>query len=144
MKRHHIPVALVAIALAVLLLAVLPRPVQHRASAPPHRVVPETPRAGDIGFRTHERLVEHYRRHGREFGSITMEEYLRLAQMLRDRPAGGDVLEFVRRDRVTTRFDRASGAFIAFGSDRKIRTFFKPRDGEAYFRRQQGREAAPR
>ena len=41
----------------------------------------------DVGFRSAERLDEHYRKHGREFGSISREEYLRLAQTLRDRPA---------------------------------------------------------
>lgn len=66
-------------------------------------------------------------------------EYLHLAQSLRDRPAGGAVLEAVRGDGVVTRFDRASGAFLACDPDGTIRTFFKPHDGEAYFRRQLAR-----
>ena len=45
-------------------------------------------------------------------------------------------LEAVRRDGVATRFDRDTGAFIAFNTDGTIRTFFKPNDGERYFRRQ--------
>jgi hypothetical protein len=44
----------------------------------------------DIGFSSHQKLVEHYQKHGREFGSISMEAYLRKAQDLRDRPAGGE------------------------------------------------------
>ena len=94
---------------------------------------------GEIGFRSHERLVEHYQKHGREFGAITQDEYLRRAQDLRDRPAGGDVLEAVRADGVITRFDRASGAFLAANPDRTIRTFFRPNQGETYFRRQRAR-----
>jgi pyocin large subunit-like protein len=70
-----------------------------------------------------------------------MDEYLRQAQALRDRPAGGAVLELVRRDGTTCRYDRASGAFLAFDSDGVIRTFFKPRQGESYFRRQAQRGA---
>jgi pyocin large subunit-like protein len=70
---------------------------------------------------------------------VTMAEYLRLAQSLRDRAAGGDVLEAVRGCGVVTRFDRASGAFLAFDPDGTIRTFFKPYDGERYFRRQLSR-----
>jgi pyocin large subunit-like protein len=37
---------------------------------------------------------------------------------------------------VITRFDRASGGFVAFDGDGVIRTFFAPNDGERYFRRQ--------
>jgi pyocin large subunit-like protein len=90
----------------------------------------------DVGFRSVERLEDHFRRHGREFGSVTRDEYLAFAQELRDRPAEGTVREAVRRDGVVTRFDRSSGAFIAFDKDGTIRTFFRPNDGEAYFERQ--------
>jgi pyocin large subunit-like protein len=45
------------------------------------------------------------------------------------------VLETVRADRVATRFDRQTGAFIAFNPNGTIRTFFKPNDGERYYRR---------
>jgi pyocin large subunit-like protein len=81
-------------------------------------------------------MVDHYRKHGREFGEITMEQYLRNAQELRDRPAGGAILESVRPDGVVTRFDRGSGDFIAFNRDGVIRTYFRPADGEAYYKRQ--------
>ena len=87
------------------------------------------------GFRSRERLEEHYAKHGREFGNISIEEYLALAQRLRDAAPGGDVLE-LRRPAGCARFDRASGAFGAYDDDGTIRTFFKPRDGESYFRRQ--------
>jgi len=89
-----------------------------------------------IGFRSRERLVEHFHKHGRDFGAASAEDYLHLAQALRDAPAGGSVLEMVRGDGVTCRFDRASGAFLAFDSDFTIRTFFKPGEGERYFERQ--------
>ncbi len=89
-----------------------------------------------IGFRSRERLEEHFRKHGSEFGAASADDYLRLAQALRDRPVGGDVLERVRADGVVSRFDRASGAFIAFEADGTIRTFFHPNDGERYFERQ--------
>jgi pyocin large subunit-like protein len=56
---------------------------------------------------------------------------------LRDAPVGGDIVEVVRQsDGVISRFDRGSGAFLAADPDGTIRTFFKPNDGEAYFRRQ--------
>lgn len=89
-----------------------------------------------IGFRTRRNLEEHYEKHGHEFGSISQEEYLRQAQTLRDAQVGGDILEAKRSDGVTTRFDRKAGTFLAFNEDATIRTFFKPNDGERYFKRQ--------
>lgn len=89
-----------------------------------------------IGFATERRLEEHYEKHGREFGRISKQDYLRQAQLLRDAEVGGPVLQTVRADGVTTRFDRQTGAFIAFNQNGIIRTFFKPNDGERYYRRQ--------
>ena len=89
-----------------------------------------------IGFRSRNQLDEHFAKHGTEFGNISEQEYLRAAQELRDRTIGGEVLEIVRDDGTVSRFDRSSGAFLAFDRDGTIRTFFKPNDGERYFRRQ--------
>ena len=92
-----------------------------------------------IGFADSKRLEEHYDKHGAEFGHVTRQDYLRQAQLLRDTAVGGPVLQTVRADHVTTRFDRETGAFIAFNSNGTIRTFFKPNDGERYYRRQASR-----
>lgn len=92
-------------------------------------------RAG-IGFVNERRLDEHYEKHGGEFGGISKQDYLRLAQQLRDAEIGDTVLQTVRSDGVTTRFDRQTGAFVAINRDGTIRTFFKPNDGERYYRRQ--------
>jgi pyocin large subunit-like protein len=99
--------------------------------------------ASTVGFRSRSLLIEHYKKHGSEFGKVTQTEYLRLAQTLRDQPMSDDVLEAKRADGVITRFERSTGAFIAFNRDRTIRTFFKPSDGEAYFLRQARRDAPP-
>jgi pyocin large subunit-like protein len=90
----------------------------------------------NIGFVDQRRLDEHYEKHGAEFGRITKQDYLRQAQLLRDAEVGGPVLQTVRADGVTTRFDRQTGAFVAFNRNGTIRTFFKPNDGERYYRRQ--------
>jgi hypothetical protein len=134
---HHVP------------LAPAVAPTEAPASGPAaEAATPAAPVHPEIGFRSEERLAEHWRKHGREFGAVTVAGYLRLAQSLRDRPAVAyppppgsalaprSVLEAVRGDGVVTRFDRASGAFLACDADGTIRTFFKPHDGEAYFRRQ--------
>ena len=90
----------------------------------------------NVGFVDQHRLEEHFEKHGAEFGRVTKQDYLRQAQLLRDAPIGGPVLETVRADGVTTRYDRQTGAFIAFNRNGTIRTFFKPHDGERYYRRQ--------
>jgi hypothetical protein len=94
------------------------------------------PAKPEVGFASRQKWMDHYQKHGREFGSISKEQYLLRAQELRDHPAGGSILEHVRRDGVVTRFDRATGDFIAFDADGVIRTYFRPNDGEDYFRRQ--------
>src|SRR5581483_2985925 len=106
-------------------------------SAPSQRA---TAADSSAGFRSPERLEEHYEKHGSEFGNITKDEYLRLARQLRDAPADGAVLQFVRDDGVITRFDRRTGSFGAYDPDGTIRTFFIPNDGERYFRRQARRD----
>jgi pyocin large subunit-like protein len=92
--------------------------------------------ASSPGFASRRSFDQHFEKHGAEFGRIGKEEYLALAQRLRDKPAGGAVLETVRDDGAITRFDRQTGHFGAYNSDRTIRTFFIPNDGERYFQRQ--------
>ena len=92
--------------------------------------------ASGPGFRSRTQLNEHYQKHGAEFGDISQQEYLRLAQALRDAPVRGPILQYVRDDGVTTKFDKAHGYFGAYNPDGTIRTFFIPNDGERYFRRQ--------
>ena len=93
----------------------------------------------EIGFRDRRHLATHYRKHGGEFGQVTLDEYLHLAQQLRDAAAGGAILEASRADGVVTRFDTHDGAFLAFDRNLVIRTFFRPNGGRAYFERQAGR-----
>ena len=107
-------------------------PTQH---APGHKAW-----GASVGFANRDRFEEHFEKHGAEFGSISKPEYLRRAQALRDAAVGGSILEVVKRDGVITRFDRASGAFTAFNPNGIIRTFFRPNDGERYFRRQAERD----
>lgn len=114
--------------------------VPNYDSVPPRDTV-ASPSRPEVGFRSEERLRDHFRRHGREFGAARASQYLAMAQALRDRPAEGTVLEAVRGDGVLVRFDRATGAFLACDGDGTIRTFFRPRTGEAYYRRQLARAA---
>ncbi len=151
MGRRHVVRLVVLLVFA--LIGLLYRSVTH-VPAPPREAgttATPAPRAeppataapishSEIGFRSDERLREHFEKHGAEFGAASAADYLARAQALRDAPAGGDVLEETRADGVTCRFDRASGAFLAFDRDLVIRTYFRPNDGERYFRRQLERE----
>ncbi|MCU0618919.1 MAG: hypothetical protein MUF21_10295 [Gemmatimonadaceae bacterium] len=96
---------------------------------------------GREGFASRRRLAEHFAKHGAEFPGLTMPQYLAAAQALRDAPTSDAVLELERADGVITRYDRRDGSFIAFARDGTIRTFFRPNDGERYFRRQARRAA---
>lgn len=102
-------------------------------TAPP--VPPRAPSA--VGFRNRQRLDEHFDKHGVEFNAPNAAAYLSLAQALRAAPPSATVRELRRpTDGVIAKFDRSTGAFLAFDADSIIRTFFKPNDGEAYFERQ--------
>lgn len=138
--------------LVCLLLPVIANQACRQAAAPAREANPQaTPHAPqttvadkvkvrtEVGFASRQKLLEHYQKHGREFGGVSAEDYLRQAQTLRDRPAGKDVLEVVRADGVISRFDQTSGAFLAFNQDLTIRTYFKPNDGVNYFWRQSRR-----
>jgi pyocin large subunit-like protein len=96
--------------------------------------------ASGPGFRSPEKLDEHYQKHGHEFGAISKADYLRLAQELRDAPVGGPILEARRPGGEFSRFDRRRGYFGAYNRNGTIRTFFIPNAGERYFRRQAQRE----
>ena len=115
--------------------AAVPRQPAPRIESPaPSRGSQE--RRSNIGFRSRAQFDEHFQKHGAEFGHVTQQEYLQAAQALRDAPVGGNIEEIRRDDGTSSRFDRSTGAFLAFNRDGTIRTFFKPNDGEAYFRRQ--------
>jgi hypothetical protein len=90
---------------------------------------------GGQGFRTEHLLQDHFQRYGREFGPISQQQYLHLAQQLRDSHAGGHILESKRPDGLI-RFDRKRGYFGAYDKDGTIRTFFIPSDGIRYFERE--------
>jgi hypothetical protein len=117
------------------------RSLQVGSSSAASRDATRAPHSTSAGFKSKSHLESHFEKHGAELGVASAAEYLALAKALRDAPRSSDVRETVRTDGVVTRFDRKSGAFIAFEADGTIRTFFKPNDGEAYFRRQAERDS---
>lgn len=92
--------------------------------------------AAGPGFRSKRQYDDHFDKHGAEFGKVTKEQYLQMAQDFRDAKKSPEILEIARQDGVITRFHKKKGWFLAFNKDRTIRTFFIPNDGERYFQRQ--------
>ena len=107
---------------------------QRRVNNSTSRVIDQT--HSSIGFASRQKLIQHYQKHGREFGKINLEEYLNISQTLRDKPVSYDVLEYIRPDGIVSRFEKSTGTFVACNPNRIIRTCFKPNDGLAYFERQ--------
>lgn len=141
--RRLLTAALAALAIFLYWSHVAERGAREASRAAPGAPVSADSAQGDarsfgpaVGFADQRRLDEHFAKHGAEFGAASRQDYLREAQRLRDAPVGGPILQSVRGDGVVTRFDRGSGAFIAFNPNGVIRTFFRPNDGERYFRRQ--------
>ena len=99
--------------------------------------------AGGRGFRNDHYLDEHYTKHGKEFGNISKQDYLKMAQSLRDAKPGPDVLESRRPDGGAAHFEKRKGWFVAFDADGTLRTFFIPNDGVRYFRRQENAYGNP-
>jgi pyocin large subunit-like protein len=91
--------------------------------------------AAGQGFRSEHLLQDHFEKYGQQFGAISRQQYLRLAQQLRDSRVGANIVESKRPDGLI-RFDRKRGYFGAYDTDGTIRTFFIPPDGIRYFERQ--------
>jgi len=98
--------------------------------------------AGGRGFRTLHLLEEHYAKYGPDFGKISQDQYLKLAQQLRDSRPGKNVLE-ARMPGGGAKFDKRYGWFVAYNADGTIRTFFIPKEGIRYFARQGGNRPLP-
>ena len=98
--------------------------------------------AASPGFRTHHLLEEHYAKYGHQFGKVTQEQYLRMAQQLRDSRPGKNILE-AKRASGGAKFDKRYGWFVSYDSDGTIRNFFIPNTGLHYFERQAKNSAAP-
>ena len=80
---------------------------------------------------------------GKQFGNITIEQYLHLAQQLRDSTPGRHILISKRADGGGSKFDLKRGWFVAFDGDGTLRTFFVPKDGVRFFEAQQKSNAPP-
>ncbi len=86
-------------------------------------------------FRNKQRYDDHYKKHGAEFGDITQEEYLQLANDLIN-STSDRVLHKMSKDGDYLFFDQDTGYFLVLADDDYIRTFFIPSAGKKYYDKQ--------
>lgn len=84
-------------------------------------------------FASEQVFQKHYDKHQHEFGEISMQEYLELANTLADAPVSDDVVQLVRSDGSISKYCFSTNEFVVVTADGKIRTYFKPADKEAYW-----------
>ena len=85
-------------------------------------------------FRNHDRLREHYKKHGIEMGFASEDEYLAAANAVIANPEAltkrekedGDYVFYVER----------TNEFVVLSTDGYIRTYFCPDSGKRYFDKQ--------
>ena len=86
-----------------------------------------------IEFETPESMQKHYVKHGEEYGDISIESYLSLANELANMPVSDDVEKIVRSDGSTAIYRFSTNDFLVVTKDGSIRTFFKPKNGKEYW-----------
>ncbi|MEG0027628.1 MAG: hypothetical protein RR360_06865 [Raoultibacter sp.] len=90
----------------------------------------------DYQFASQEKFDQHYKKHGREFGSISQNEYLQKANDLIVSTASTVKTKEEKTDGDTCYYDTATNEFLVLTKKGVIRTFFHPDDGIDYFNRQ--------
>ncbi|MEG0072476.1 MAG: hypothetical protein RR362_01215 [Raoultibacter sp.] len=87
-------------------------------------------------FASQEKFDQHYKKHGREFGDISQDEYLQKANDLIESSAPTVKTKSEKTDGDTCYYDTATNEFLVLTKKGVIRTFFHPDDGIDYFNRQ--------
>ena len=87
-------------------------------------------------FRSKKYLNTHFEKHGSEFGDITVEEYLRLANDMLNSDSDTILHKTEKEDGDDVYFDTATGYFLVLSTDGYIRTFFIPDRGIEYYKKQ--------
>ena len=85
-------------------------------------------------FRYNDRLQDHYKKHGRDMGFASPEEYLAAANAVIANPDALTKTE--KEDGDTVFYVEATNEFVVLSTDGYIRTYFLPDGGKRYFDRQ--------
>lgn len=93
----------------------------------------------EVRFETPEKTQKHYDKHIDKYGNISISEYIALANELVNAKDTDDIERIVRSDESTAIYRFSTNDFLVITKDGYIRTFFKPDDGEAYWREEHER-----
>lgn len=87
-------------------------------------------------FRSEKLFDSHYEKHGAEFGDITQDEYLDLANELINAEGENILHKTEKEDGDFLYYNTETNEFLVLSTDGYIRTFFKPSAGLDYWERQ--------
>ena len=87
-------------------------------------------------FRSEKLFDSHYEKHGAEFGDITQDEYLDLANELINAEGKNILHKTEKEDGDFLYYDTETNEFLVLSTNGYIRTFFKPSAGLDYWERQ--------
>lgn len=88
----------------------------------------------EYNFADDSSWIEHFEKHGHEFGYTTKEEYLQGANDVINNPSS--LHKYEAEDGDDCYYLQATNEFVVVSLEGEIRTYFKPDDGVAYFNRQ--------
>ena len=89
---------------------------------------PVNPIAGGApgGFADPVKLLDHYSRHGADFGATSAAQYEQMADLFLNGPRGTGVLQKFRANGDRVRYHPVTEAFGVVKPDGTIRTYYKP------------------
>lgn len=87
-------------------------------------------------FRNDDLYDSHYIKHGAEFGNITQDEYLEMANDLINSDSPDVLHKTEKEDGDYLFYNTETNEFLVLSTDGYIRTYFKPDDGIKYWERQ--------
>ena len=103
-------------------------------SAPDETVTQEPQKAYvEYSFRSKKQFDSHYKKHGKEFGKITQEEYLRKANNLINDTSDTILHKTEAEDGDYIYYDSVNNEILFLSKDGYIRTYFKPSRGIDYY-----------
>ena len=88
----------------------------------------------NVEFESPKLFARHYEKHQEEFGGITETEYLEKANQFLREPLSEDVEQLERSDGSISRYKFSTNEFLVVTKEGKLRTYFKPTGGVAYWR----------
>lgn len=91
-----------------------------------------------LGFADTVKLIDHYDRHGTDFGAKSEAEYEQQADSFLGGPAATGTLECFRRNGDLVRYNTLTSEFGVLHADNTIGTYWRlnKQDNMAYFKRQ--------